>query len=77
MQSERFVYFREFISGKTGEKNLEAYGFVIYGSIIFLVFPFLVLLENFLAVTILVAAESRKKIQKTLSGFGKTLRISV
>ena len=77
MQSDRFVYFREFISGKTGEKNLEAYGFVIYGSIIFLVFPFLVLLENFLAVTILVAAESQKKVQKTLSGFGKTLRIRV
>ena len=77
IESDRFVYLREFISGKTGEKNLEAYGFVIYGSIIFLVFPFLLLLENFIAVTILIAAESRKKVQKTLSRFGKTLRIRV
>ena len=74
MKSDRFEYFRNFLIGKIGEKNLEGYGFVIYGSLIFMVFPLLVILENFFAVTILVAGQSRKKVQEIFSRFRRTLR---
>ena len=77
MESDRFVYFRQYISGKTGEENLESYGFVIYGSIIFSIFPLLLILENFLAVLILVAGQSRKQLRMILSKLGKILRIRV
>ena len=77
MESERFVYFRQYVSGKIGEKNMETYGFIMFGSIIFLIFPLLVIFESFLAVIIFVAGESRKKGRKILSKFGSTLRIRV
>ena len=74
MESDRFEYFRNFVRGKIGEKDLKSFGFVIYGSMIFLVFPLLVAVENFFAVTILVAGESRKKVQEIFSRFRTTLR---
>ena len=75
MESERFLYFRQFISGKIGDENLETYDFVIYGSIIFCVFPSLLILKNLLAVTCLVAGKSRNKVRTILSTFKKTIRI--
>ena len=77
MKSDRFEYFRNFVSANICENNFENYGFVIYGSIIFLVFPLLVLLENLLAVTILLAGKSRKNAREIISRFGKMLRIKV
>ena len=74
MKSDRFEYFRNFVLGKIGEKNLEGFGFVIYGSMIFLVFPLLVSLQNFFAVTIMVAGGNRKKIKEIFSRFRTTLR---
>ena len=75
MKSDRFEYFRNVVSGTIRESNFESYSFVIYGSIIFLVFPLLVLLENLLAVTILLAGKGRKKAQEIISRFEKMLRI--
>ena len=77
MESERFVYFREYVSGKAGEDNLENFGFLIYGSIIFCIFPLLLILQNFAAVTVIVVGQSRKKARNILSRFGKTVRIRV
>ena len=74
MVSDRFEYFRNFVVGKIGEANSDSYAFVIYGSIIFLVFPLLVIFENFLALSIIVAGESREKLRKILSKYGQTLR---
>ena len=77
MESDRFLYLRQYISGKTGEENVKIYGFVIYGSIIFLVFPLLAIMENFVAMTILVAGKRQNKVRRILARFGKTLRIRV
>ena len=75
MESDRFQYLRQFILGKTGETNFEKYGFVIYGSIIFCTFPFLLILSNVLVVLILLTGESGKKLREIFSRFGKTIRI--
>ena len=74
MESERFLYLRQYISGKTGGEIFESY---IYGSIIFVVFPLLVTFENFIAMMILVAGKSRKIVRQNFSRFGKALRIRV
>ena len=75
MESDRFLYFRQYISAKSREENLENYSFVIYGSIIFIVFPLLLILNNFLTVTILLAGQTRKKVRTILSGLRNTVRI--
>ena len=77
MESERFSYFRQYVSGTTGEENLENYGFVLYGLIIFCVFPLILVLENFFAVAIVVVGKSRKDALTIFSRFGKTVRITV
>ena len=77
MESDRFEYFRGYVSGKIGEANLENYGFVIYGSLIFLVFPSLALFESLLAVIILVAGKSRRQVSKVFLRFQRELRIRV
>ena len=74
-ECERFEYFRNHISGRIGQENLENYGYVIYGSIIFLVFPLLAIFESLLAVIILVAGKSRRHVAKVFSRMKKTLRI--
>ena len=76
MESDRFIYLRQYISGIT-EENLNNYGFIIYGLIIFLVFPLNLILENFFAVMILLACKSRDKVRNILTQFRKTLRIRV
>ena len=77
MKSERFDYLRTFISQRLGEDNSESYISFIYGTIIFCVFPFLVILQNIFALTFLVAGRSWKEIQKQFSRFGKKVRIRV
>ena len=74
MESERFEYFRNYLSGTISEANLERYGFILYGLIIFLVFPVLGIFENVLAVIILVVGKHQQKLRTILSRFGKTLR---
>ena len=77
MKSERFEYFRTFISQGVGRQNSESLNFAIYGTIIFLVFPALVILQNIFAMTFLVAGRSWKKIRKHFSRFGTTVRTRV
>ena len=77
LESDRFLYLRQYISEKTGEEYYGLYGFIIYGSIIFCVFPLLLILENFLAVTIMVIGQSRNKVRTILSRFKETIRIRV
>ena len=77
MESERFEYIRIYVSGSIGEANFENYGFLIYGSIIFVVFPLLALFESLLAVLVLAAGKSRRQVAKVFSRFKKALRIRV
>ena len=74
IESDRFIYFRQYISA---EQNLEKYAFVIYGSIIFCVFPLILIMENFFALAVFLAGQNRQKVQTILSGFGNTVRIRV
>ena len=75
MESDRFQYLRRYISGGIADENSKNYNFVIYGCIIFFIFPFLLILANVLAVTNLLVGKTRKVIRKIVSRFGKKVRI--
>ena len=77
MESERFLYLRQYISRIDGGKLVENYAFVIYGSVIFLVFPLLVIVQNLISVTILLAGKRWSIVRQTFSRFGTALRTRV
>ena len=77
LEDERFEYFRSYVSGTIKGGYFENFGYVLYGSIIFMVCPFITILENLSAVTFFAAGKKRKQIREIFSRFGNTLRIRV